>query len=255
MSAVLSFFDMAWSLSRLASAVCDAVTEGQEAVCKVDVLKLDIRDLAAQLDVGKVPESLDTKADQVVRRILRHGLGDGQHHHIHRVALDKRVQLRHGADGDPVDSGADHSGGDIERRIHRKAALREGKVLQQGMSQIADADHDQMVIIVHAQNMADLSLQFFHIITVTLLSELAKAAEVLADLGGGDAHLLPQGMGGDPHDAAAAQFIQMAVISWKTPDNGVGDVFLFQKITPSWFGLVKTFSIKFRPKTESCQFF
>ena len=43
----------------------------------MDVLKLDIRDLAAQLDVGKVPESLDTKADQVVRRILRHGLGDG----------------------------------------------------------------------------------------------------------------------------------------------------------------------------------
>ena len=78
-----------------------------------------------------------------------------------------------------------------------------------------------------AQNVADLGAEFLHVVAVALLAELAEAAEILADLGGGDAHLHPQGVGGDADNALAAKVVQMAVIPGKTPDDGVGDVLLF----------------------------
>ena len=70
-----------------ASAVGDAVTEGQEAVCEVNVLKLHIRELTAELNVGKVSKALDAQIDEVAGGVLGHGLGNGQHHHVHRVVL------------------------------------------------------------------------------------------------------------------------------------------------------------------------
>ena len=62
------------------------------------------------------------------------------------------------------------------------------------MAQIANADHDEVVVVVHAQDMTDLGPQFFYIVAVALLAELTETAEILADLRGGDVHLLPQGV-------------------------------------------------------------
>ena len=95
------------------------------------------------------------------------------------------------------------------------------------MTQVAHADHNQVVVVVHPQDVADLGLQLFHVITVPLLAKLTEATEVLPDLGGGDIHLLPQGVGGDPHHAAVAEIGQLPVISGQAPYHGVGDIFLF----------------------------
>ena len=95
------------------------------------------------------------------------------------------------------------------------------------MAQVAHADHDEVVVVVHPQDVADLGLQLLHIIAVPLLAELTEAAEVLPDLGGGDVHLLSQGVGGDPDNAAVAEVGQLPVISGQTPYDGVGDIFLF----------------------------
>ena len=51
-----------------------------------------------------------------------------------------------------------------------------------------------MVVVVHAQDVADLRPELLHIVAVALLAELSEAAEVLPDLGGGDVHLLAQGV-------------------------------------------------------------
>ena len=62
------------------------------------------------------------------------------------------------------------------------------------MSQIAYADHNQVVIIVHTQNMADFRPQLLNVITISLLSEFPEAAEILPDLRGRNIHFLSQGM-------------------------------------------------------------
>ena len=77
--------------------------------------------------------------------------------------------------------------------------------------------------------MSDLSAQLLHIITITLLSKFAEAAEILADLGSGNVHLLAQRVGGDSHHTTVAQVGQLTVISGKTPNNSVRNIFLFQK--------------------------
>ena len=70
-----------------ASAVGDAVTEGQEADCEQNVLTQPLRELTAELNVGKVSIALDAQIDEVAGGVLGHGLGNGQHHHVHRVVL------------------------------------------------------------------------------------------------------------------------------------------------------------------------
>ena len=67
------------------------------------------------------------------------------------------------------------------------------------MAQIAHADHHQMMVVVHTQNVADLGAQLLHVIAVTLLAELTEAAEILPDLRGGDVHFLTQRVGGDAY--------------------------------------------------------
>ena len=63
------------------------------------------------------------------------------------------------------------------------------------MAQMAHADDDKPVAVVDAQNVADLGPQLRHVVAIPLLAELAEAAEILADLGGSDVHLVSQGAG------------------------------------------------------------
>ena len=123
--------------------------------------------------------------------------------------------------GDAPDLRSHHSGRDVEGGVHGEAGLGEHEVLQQRVSQIAYTDHDQMVVVVHAQNMSDLRPQLLHIIAIALLSELPEAAEILTDLRGCDIHLLPQRVGGDADHAAVTEVRQLPVISGQPPDNGI----------------------------------
>ena len=84
--------------------------------------------------------------------------------------------------------------------------------------------------VVDAQNVADLGPQLRHVVAIPLLAELAKAAEILADLGGGDVHLVPQGAGRDAHHALVVQVIQIPVIPGQPVDDCVRNFLLFHRI-------------------------
>ena len=184
------------------------------------------------LHVGEVPEAADAQGYQTVGQRLRHVLGHRQHRHIGVMLGCVFLQLVHGADSDAVDLVADQGGGDVEGGVQVEAHLGKIKVLQQRVAQVAGADDDQLVVVVDAQNMADLRAKLCHIITVALLSELAKAAEILADLRGGDVHLIAQRVGGDADNALVVQVIQIAVVPGETVDHSIGDFLLFHIYHP-----------------------
>ena len=211
-----------------ASAVGDAIAERQEAVSKVDIFKFYIRRRAGQLHIGKVPKAPDTKIDQMSGCVLSDRLGNGQHDYIHVVGMNEVIQLGHGIHRHAVDDGAGELRVDIKGGVYSETGLGEGKILQQGMTQVAHSDHDEMMIIVHAQDMADLRTKLFHIVAVALLTELAEAAEILSDLGSSDIHFLSQGVGRDPHHAPGTEVRQLSVVTGEAPDDGVGDILLFQ---------------------------
>lgn len=108
------------------------------------------------------------------------------------------------------------------------------------MSQIARADHNEMVIIVYAKYMADLCAQFLDVVPIALLAKFAKTAKILPDLRSGDIHFLSERVGGDPHHAVAVQAVQLTEISRKTPNNRVGNVFFLHVFdTPLHWTYVK----------------
>ena len=55
---------------KVRSAAGNAVTQGQQGVHKVDVLKEHAGDLRGQLHVGEVPEAPDAQVDKLVRQGL-----------------------------------------------------------------------------------------------------------------------------------------------------------------------------------------
>ena len=215
---------------KVRSAAGNAVTQGQQGVHKVDVLKKHAGNLRGQLHVGEVPEAPDAQVDKLVRQGLGHVLGHRQHRHVGLVAGHILRQLVHGADGDAPDLGVHQRGGHVEGGVHLEAHLFEIEVLQQRMAQMAHADDDKPVAVVDAQNVADLGPQLRHVVAIPLLAELAEAAEILADLGGGDVHLVPQGAGRDAHHALVVQVIQIPVIPGQPVDDCVRNFLLFHRI-------------------------
>ena len=100
-----------------------------------------------------------------------------------------------------MDAGADEVGGDIKGAVYMEADLFKVEVLQQSVAQMAYADDDKAVALVDAQDMPDLGAKLGHIVAIALLTELTEAAQILADLGGGDIHFAAQGVGGDAYNA------------------------------------------------------
>ena len=205
----------------------DLIAEGQQAVGKVHVLKLHVGRLAGQLHVGKVPEPPDAQADKPVSRALGHRVGHGQHRHVRPVGADEPLQLRHVQDRRPRHLGADEGGGDVKGGLQPEARLPKAEILHQRVAQIAHAHNNNAVAAVHPQDMPDLTAQLVYIIPVSLLAELAEAAQVLADLGGRDAHFFPKGAGGNADRTLQMQVIQVAVIAGKAANDGVGYILFF----------------------------
>ena len=131
-----------------------------------------------------------------------------------------------------------------------EAHLGKVEVLQQRMTQMAGTDDDQLVVVVDAQNMADLCAKLRHIIAVSLLPELAEATQILPDLRGGHAHTLAER--GDAHHALVVQIVQIAVVTGKAVDHSVRDFLLFHIYHP--LGLKKFISY-FSARCGSCQLF
>ena len=75
--------------------------------------------------------------------------------------------------------------------------------------------------------MADFSAQLGHVIAVTLLTELAKATEILTDLRCCNIHFSAKGAGGDAHHTLVMQVIQITVVAGETVDDCIRDFLFF----------------------------
>ena len=163
----------------------DAVAEREQTVGKVDVFKENV---AAELDVGEVPDALYTEGDEAVSDLLCDAFGHRQHRDGGVIGGAVGVQLVHPANGDAVHRGADDSGGDVEGGVEEEAALVEVKVLQQRVTEVARADDDEAALVIHAEDVADLGAQLHDVVAVALLTEATEAIQILPYLACGKLH-------------------------------------------------------------------
>ncbi len=91
---------------------------------------------------------------------------------------------------------ADLGGVVIEDHGDLETAVRKSMVACEGMTDVAGADQCHVPDAVHLQDGAQFIEQEGDVVAGALLAELAELGDILADLGGGDAHLFAQVLGG-----------------------------------------------------------
>ena len=82
--------------------------------------------------------------------------------------------------------------------------------------------------------------QLLYIISISLLAELSETGQVLPDLGGGQPHGAPQGIGGNSDGTGLKEIVQVAVIPRQPPDYGAGYLLLshrFITLTLFWLAV------------------
>ena len=129
-----------------------------------------------QFGVGKIPDAAHAEPDELLGHVLRNGLWHGQHRHIRMAGGEVVLHLVERADEDVVDARADQRGRDIKGRVEQETGLRKVEVAQQRMTQMARADHNEPVPLVHTEDVADLRAQLEDVVAVALLAEFTKAA-------------------------------------------------------------------------------
>ena len=125
----------------------------------------------------------------------------------HEVADRLADDLRVGVEG----------GDDVE------ALRREAGIAQHRTAELTDTDDDHRPGAVQAEDLVQLLQQALHVIPTALLAEAAEVAEVLPDLGGGDAKLRPQLLRADDVAADAVEGRQGPCVDGQAVDDDIGD--------------------------------
>ena len=214
--------------------VGDTIAQSQKTVRKVNVLKLHTGSGRTELHVGDVPEAAHAHFHQLIGQLLCHILGNAEDSNIGSALVGKDLcHLVTVVDLRAVDLGAHQTGVHIKGTVHGKAAGAEIEVVQQCVTQITDTNQNDVVTAIHTEDLADLPLEVFDIITVALLTELTKAAEILTDLRGGKAHFAAEQVGGNTDGFLLLQIVEITIVAGKSADNGIRNV-LFLHIDSSF---------------------
>ena len=92
-------------------------------------------------------------------------------------------------------------------------------IIQKRLSEMPRTDQNQIVYVVNSQDPADLLIEEFYVIPISLLSKSAKVIEILSNLRCGYLHHITQFLRRNPLYSSVLQFSQEAVITWESADH------------------------------------
>ena len=153
--------------------------------------------------------------------VLCYRLRDRQDDNVDMILLHKGIQLLHGVNGNSIYRCTHNGWGNVEGGIHGKTGLGKVKIVQQGATKVAHADHDEMMVVVYAQNMADFRAQLFDIVAIALLSEAAEIIKVLTYLGCGHFHQSGKLLRRDTFYTFILKFPQISKVSGQSADHSL----------------------------------
>ena len=211
------------------SRVGDQIAEGEQRIGKVNALYCDMRRLNINFRVGEIPDPAHAErmmtrypnvhfafTPAVTRRCARSWaacMGTVRMPTLISCSTTKESSSERGRTGMPLIAVPIMSESVSKAVSNSKPLSWKGKFLIRARPRLP-AQEDGAVALGHAQNLGNLLAQIGDSITVTLLAELTKTTQVLANLGSGDAHVIAQGRGGDANVAFLMQVIQGLIIAW-----------------------------------------
>ena len=142
----------------------------------------------ADIVMAEIPEAFDAHchqtADQIFRRHFRHA----QNRNVRLFCLTELLQIIGMPDGDAFEDLTGIVFVPVEDAGDRKALFLKIHMGQDRSAQIARSDQDGLFGQVQSQDLADLFPQRYHVVAIALLTESAKAVEILPDLRSGQTH-------------------------------------------------------------------
>ena len=146
------------------------------------VFDRNAQSLQMKVLAGEIPQAADTALYQTACNTRCVSARNGEHRHIRLVALDelrKRIRAAHLMAAKAL---TDELRICVKRTQQLKAACREIEVVEQGAAEVADAQKDRRASCAQTQDRAELLLQLFDIVAVSLLTETAEIVKILSDL-------------------------------------------------------------------------
>ncbi len=173
---------------------------------------------------GEVEDGLDAGFDEGVGDFLGAGGGDGEDGHLDLVLLDEAVHGGEGEDGDGEVAAAGF-GGDVEGGDDFETFFAEAAVAEEGGAEVPDADEDDGLETVVAEDFADGGGEAIDVVAEAAGAELAEVGEVFAELGGFDTGGLGERFGGDGVDVVHLEALEAALVDGESVDRLSRDVY------------------------------
>ncbi len=163
---------------------------------------------------GEIPDALDAICHQSVRYLLSHGVWYTDDADVCLIVFQELIHGVNVADFDVFHLHAYELGIHIKYSIEVESELLESCIICHSLTNISCTNDDGAVPFVQPQNGGNLIVKFFHIISISLLTETTEAVEVLTDLGSGESDLFTQFFRGNPVHIISQKLCQMSVVFW-----------------------------------------
>ena len=200
------------------------IRERHQAV--IQMHRHDLCVLHSDVAVAEIPQSPNAQRDQMLCGILCHFLGKAQNGSHRLLLCSKRLQLFHGLDFQPGHLISHQLRFDVKDSDQTESTLLKTHVFRNDLPQISCADQNRRQQLRQSHDALQIFPQFCHRISVALLSEAAKTAQILSNLRGSHSQTLPQFSGGSVRLTLPFQLLQQPIVPWQPADYRFGNLML-----------------------------
>ena len=127
-----------------------------------------------QIQMGKVPDSFNSRIDQSVSQLRSFCFRNGQCCHLNIIIFDKLLQIIHSADLNSAYHKPDQSRVNVKHAFDHKTALFKICIICNGLSQVSGTNDDQVMLTVNSKDLANFCVQVFYVIAIALLTESSE---------------------------------------------------------------------------------
>ena len=177
--------------------------------------------------MGEIPETVDAQRHQFFCAVIGDLFGDAQDCSARAVGFAKSGKSGYILNHQPIERLPDDLGVDVKYPFEPEPTRFEMHMLCDCAPKVARAQQDCAVQLVQPHDVGDLLMERRYIITVSLLTESAKAVQILPDLRRGELHELRKFTGRDAGHIFFQKITQKPVISGETSYHRAGNPFIF----------------------------
>ena len=179
----------------------------------------------------EIPDRPDAAGRHPIRNLRRRAFGNRQHRNPHIMLARKILQLPNIHHWHVIYLLPDNIRIIVKYTDGNKSPLLEIGKLRQRLADISSSNYNHILNLIQTQNLADLFIEIFYIVTISLLAKSAEIIQILTNLRSCHMHPSAELIRRNPLHSCFHQLIQIPVIPGQPLDNSTRNTFLFHPFT------------------------